>query len=122
MQPGDTVMTVQYEHSILRKGEEPTAGVPHWIYATVFEVLKTDKGAITAATVEINHPANIVHGQRMLVPRARIRTIEDIQALHDAHPAKDIPQLQLNLNENPGHRELNNHRVALERMGPPKAA
>jgi hypothetical protein len=122
MQPGDTVMTVQYEASILHKGEEPTPGVPHWVYATVFEVLKDDTGKITAATIEINHPANILHGQRMLVPRYKLRTAEDVQALVQIHPAKDVPQHQLNLNENPAHREINNHRAALERMTPPKAA
>lgn len=122
MQPGDTVMTVQYEAAILRRGEEPTPGVPHWVYATVFEVLKDDKGRVTAATLEINHPGNIVHGQRMLVARKNIRTYEDIKVLHDAHPAKDVPQHQLNLHDNFEHRVLNNHRAALERLKPAEEA
>lgn len=118
MQPGDAVMTVQYESSILHRGEEPTAGVPHWIYATVIEVLKNDAGQQATALVEINHPGNIQHGVRLLVARRRIRTLEEVQKLHDEHPSRDIPTHQLNLMDNDQHREINNYRAALERLKP----
>jgi hypothetical protein len=116
MKPGDTVQISQLESSILRAGEEPTAGVVHWIYATVLEVLK-DGDAETAATVEIDHPANREHGVRKVVKRAGIRTVEDLKALHDGHPAKDFKG-QLDPVVHPAHRELINVRAAIERIAP----
>jgi len=117
MQPGDAVQILQLDSAILRKGEEPTPGVPHWIYAVVHDTLKNDAGDITAAHVEVNHPANFQHGQRLLVARKNIRTFADLQALHDAHPCKDLQTLSY---DNEIHKPLINIRVALERCAPPK--
>lgn len=121
MQPGDLVMIVQFDAAKLREGEDPTPGVPHWIYATVLEPLQNDVGEVTAARIEVNHPGNKDHARQMLVPRKDIRTAADIQALHDAHPAKAMPTAALNF-IHPAHRELNNLRVALDRMKPKEAA
>lgn len=112
MNTGDTVQILQTDHAILRKGEEPTP-VPHWIYATVYEVSKDGK----AATVEVNHPGNFQHGRRMLLGRKQIRTAEDLQALHDKHPHRAVVTPSY---DNPEHKELINLRAALERCAPAK--
>lgn len=114
MQPGDAVQILQTDHAILRAGEEPTP-TPHWIYATVHDTLKNDKGAITASHVEVNHPGNFQHGQRLLISRKTIRTHQDLQKLHDAHPHKDVHPLNY---QNAAHKDLINIRAALERCKP----
>lgn len=119
MQPGDTVQILQTDMAILRHGEEPNPGVPHWIYAVVFDTLKNDAGKITAAHVEVNHPANFQHGQRLLVSRKNIRTIEDLQSLHAAHPEAKTEKLDFNRHD---HKELNNLRAAIERCKPQEEA
>jgi hypothetical protein len=110
MQPGDKVQIKQWDHSILRKGEEPTPTI-HWIYADVLQL--TPGGAL----VQVNHPGNIEHGSPKTVARADLRTADDVQKLHDKHPAKDVTKLDFNRAD---HKELNNLRVALERMQPPE--
>jgi len=119
MQPGDTVQILQTDCAILRVGEEPSPGVPHWIYAVVFDTLKNDAGAITAAHVEVNHPANFQHGQRILVSRKNIRTLDDLRSLEALHPQKDAVKLDFNRAD---HRELNNLRAAIERCKPQEEA
>jgi len=116
MQPGDAVQILQTDHAILIPGGAPTPA-PHWIYAVVLDTLKNDAGAITAAHVEVNHPANFQHGQKLLVPRKNLRTFADLQALHDAHPAAGEKNLSY---DNPAHKDLINYRAALERCAPPK--
>lgn len=120
MKAGDLVMVKQFDHGFPRAnpdGKPPSEDAQPmvmWIYAIVLEAL--DGGA---AFVEITHPANIEHGVRKTVPRKDLRTLEDIQALHDAHPDSKAEKLDFNKLE---HKELNNFRAAIERMKPAEAA
>jgi hypothetical protein len=109
---GDLVQVKQQDVAIVRTGEEPQPMV-FWIYATVLEILD---GALL---VEIAHPGNITHGVQKKVSSTDIRTLADVQELHDAHPAKAAQKLDFNRHD---HRELNNLRVAIDRMTPKEAA
>jgi hypothetical protein len=116
MKPGDLVQVKQLDHGWPRGGDGPQ-GVPStdpepmifWIYATVLEVLED------GAMVEVAHPANREHGARKKVLRADLRTAEDVLALHDAHPQKHVEKLDFQRAE---HKELNNLRVAIDRLTP----
>ena|SRR5438105_14369082 len=114
MKPGDTVQVQQTDHAILRAGEEPTP-VAHWVYATVVEPVQNDGGAF----VEINHPGNAEHGRRMLVGRKKLRTLEDLEKLHDAHPHHALAALSYEREE---HKSLINLRAAIARLKPEEPA
>jgi hypothetical protein len=121
MKPGDLVQIKQLDSGFLpsmisEKGIPMMDPIPmtFWIYATVHEALPD------GAFVEVNHPGNAEHGARKKVLGENLRTFEDIQALHDAHPAKDVEKLDLG--HNTAHREINNLRVALSRMKPEEKA
>jgi len=114
MKPGDTVQVKQTDHAIIRAGEDP-APVAHWVYATVIEALKDNGGAF----VEISHPGNIDHGRRALFGRKNIRTLEDLEKLHDAHPHHAVETLKY---ENEDHKSLINIRAAIARMKPEEPA
>jgi hypothetical protein len=106
MKPGDTVQIKQRDQAIQRHGEE-LSPIVLWVYATVLEL--TAIGAL----VQVDHPGNILHALPINVARSDIRTTEDVQDLHDAHPAKDAQKLDFNRVD---HKELNNLRAALDRM------
>lgn len=103
-------MIKQTDHAIVRRGEDPIPRV-HWIYATVLEPLGKEGGAF----VEVNHPGNIEHGKRHTVSRKEIRTIEDLEALHQAHPHHEVKNPSY---DNDAHKELINLRAAIERIKP----
>lgn len=110
MKVGDTVQVKQLDHGLVQIGEEPRPMI-FWLYATVLEVL--DDGAM----VEIAHPANREHGVHKKVLRADIRTLEDVRKVHDTHPQRKLEKLDFNRHD---HKELNNLRVAIERLSPKK--
>lgn len=116
MNPGDTVQILQTDHARLQHGAEPTP-VSHWVYATVLEPLANDKGMVTAASVEVNHPGNIEHGQRKVVGRKFLRTVDDLHALHAKHPHHGVERPSY---DNPEHKELINLRAAIARCTPSK--
>jgi hypothetical protein len=109
---GDIVQVKQNDHAILRVGEEPQP-VVMWRYATVLEELPD------GVFVEIAHPGNIEHGARKKFARADVRTLDDVQALHDAHPARAVEKFDFNRHD---HKEVNNLRAAIERMKPQEEA
>jgi hypothetical protein len=108
MKPGDTVQIRQQDIATVKLGEAPKP-VNFWIYARVHAV--NPNGAF----VEIEHPGNIAHGTRVFVLGENLRTLEDVQALHDAHPDRGLEKLDFFVES---HRELNNLRAALERLKP----
>lgn len=111
MKPGDMVQVRQIDSAILDANAEPTHGVSFWLYAMVLQVL--DNGS---ALVEVQHPGNREHGrQKLCVRDVDLRTDEDVVALHQAHPERQTMKLDLN---RPDHRELNNLRVAMDRLKP----
>ncbi|TMI88356.1 MAG: hypothetical protein E6H00_13055 [Bacillati bacterium ANGP1] len=114
MKPGDIVQVQQTDHAILRAGEDP-APVAHWVYATVLEPLKNDSGAL----VEIDHPGNVEHGRRRTVSRKNLRTLEDLERLHAAHPHRALATLSYDREE---HKSLINLRAAIARMKPEEPA
>jgi hypothetical protein len=115
MKPGDTVQILQLDHAILVPNGPPVPNVPHWVYATVYDVAPGE----THAHVEVNHPANAQHGKRLLVARKDLRTFEDLQKLHDAHPDAATEHLQYNIES---HKSLINLRAALDRCKPQEEA
>lgn len=116
MNPGDTVQILQTDHAITQRGAEPVP-VEHWVYATVLETLKNDKGDVTAARIEVNHPGNLQHLTQMVVSRKKLRTLEDLHALHNKHPHRAVGTPSYDRAE---HKELINLRAAIARMTPPK--
>ena len=114
MKPGEAVQIKQTDHAIVRKGEEPIPRV-HWIYATVLEAIGKDGGAF----VEINHPGNFQHGQRVAVTRKNLRTIEDLEALLGKHPHREVKNPSY---DNEEHKELINLRAAIARIKPEEPA
>ena len=110
MKAGDTLQIKQLD---LAKSRNSDGLVPvtFWIFATVLEVL--DDGAF----VEVNHPANIEHSIRKKVLAADLRTADQVQALHDAHPLAKLEKLSYAKME---HLPLIDYRAALERMKNPE--
>jgi len=73
MQSGDTVQIQQQDKGV------------HWIYATVVTA-----NADGSAYVQISHPGNIEHGAFKFVPKAKVRTKADVEALI----TPDLPKLE----------------------------
>jgi len=112
MKPGDAVQIKQTDHAIVRQGQDPEPR-EHWIYATVVEPIGEDNGAF----VEVNHPGNIAHGHRIAVSRKNIRTIDDLEAMHEAHPHREVENPSYDKEE---HKSLINLRAAIARIKPPE--